>query len=271
MWLTPSVGPLAILALLMWTGTPAAAQSPRAAPRTLPSAVRPVPAPPGTVSPSAVRPSPKPAPVSVRQAARRDPGRRVIISLRDRTLWWMHGRDTVYTAPIAVGKGTRLSYGGKSWNFSTPRGIRKVIAKDTDPVWVPPEWHYVELAQDSALTLVRLERGRGARVADGSRLVVRGERIVHVRSDGSSEVIPADEEVVFGDTLFMPPIGTANRRIEGELGAYKLDLGNGYLIHGTPHKTSIGTAASHGCIRVGDEDLEYLYRNVPIGTRVYIY
>jgi lipoprotein-anchoring transpeptidase ErfK/SrfK len=69
----------------------------------------------------------------------------------------------------------------------------------------------------------------------------------------------------------MPPHGTANRRIEGELGAYKLDLGEGYMLHGTPHQGSLGRAATHGCIRLSDEDIEYLFKNVPVGTRVYLY
>ena len=28
---------------------------------------------------------------------------------------------------------------------------------------------------------------------------------------------------------------------------------------------------SHGCVRLGDEDLEYLYKTAPLGTRVIIY
>jgi hypothetical protein len=197
--------------------------------------------------------------------------RRVVISIADRKLWWMDGRDTLYKAPVAVGTGKMLQYEGKTWNFSTPRGIRTVISKGTNPVWTPPDWHYVELARDSALTLIHLQRGRSAALADGSQLQVQGQRIVHLRADGTREVIPPDEEVIFGDTLFVPPTGTVNRQVKGELGAYKLDMGNGYLIHGTPHKTTIGTAASHGCIRVGDKDLEHLYKNVPMGVPVYIY
>ena len=30
-------------------------------------------------------------------------------------------------------------------------------------------------------------------------------------------------------------------------------------------------AAPHGCIRLRDEDIEWLYENVPVGTKVYIY
>jgi len=206
-----------------------------------------------------------------RVAAHGAAGRRLVVSVRERRLWWMDGSDTLFAAPVGVGKGTKLEYGSKAWEFTTPRGVRRVRAKERNPVWTPPEWHYVELARDSAWTLVHLHRGAGVRLPDGSRVVVRGERIVHVRADGGVEEIPADEEVIFGDTLFVPPHGTANRRIPGELGAYKLELGDGYMLHGTPYKDSIGRAATHGCIRLADADIEHLYRNVPVGTPVHIY
>jgi lipoprotein-anchoring transpeptidase ErfK/SrfK len=44
----------------------------------------------------------------------------------------------------------------------------------------------------------------------------------------------------------------------------------GIRIHGTWDSSSIGTAASHGCIRMHIEDAEELYPNVPIGARVIV-
>lgn len=207
----------------------------------------------------------------VAEQARRARGRRLVISLDERRLWWMDGDSVLHTAPVAIGKGTRLEHGGRVWDFTTPYGVRAVRGKEADPVWVPPDWHYVELARDSAFALAKLERGRPARLADGSRLEVRGERIVQVRPDGSEERIPPDEEVIFGRTMYVPPLGTANRRVAGELGRYKLELGDGYMLHGTPHQDSIGRAATHGCIRLRDPDVEYLYRSVPTGARVFIF
>lgn len=69
----------------------------------------------------------------------------------------------------------------------------------------------------------------------------------------------------------VPPPNDPSRRVEGELGAYALDLGDGYLIHGTKNEKILGHAVSHGCVRLGAADLEKLYQTVPIGTRVYIY
>jgi lipoprotein-anchoring transpeptidase ErfK/SrfK len=44
----------------------------------------------------------------------------------------------------------------------------------------------------------------------------------------------------------------------------------GIRIHGTWNSSSIGTAASHGCIRMHVEDSEELYPLVPVGTRVLV-
>ncbi|MEX0755798.1 MAG: L,D-transpeptidase family protein [Actinomycetota bacterium] len=45
----------------------------------------------------------------------------------------------------------------------------------------------------------------------------------------------------------------------------------GIRIHGTYSESSIGTAASHGCIRMRIAESEQLYEIIPIGTPVYVY
>lgn len=45
----------------------------------------------------------------------------------------------------------------------------------------------------------------------------------------------------------------------------------GIRFHGTSADYSIGTAASHGCMRMHNSDVKKLYEQVPVGTRVYIY
>lgn len=44
----------------------------------------------------------------------------------------------------------------------------------------------------------------------------------------------------------------------------------GIRIHGTSKTSSIGTAASHGCIRVANSNIVKLYPLVPVGTKVFI-
>lgn len=43
-----------------------------------------------------------------------------------------------------------------------------------------------------------------------------------------------------------------------------------YGIHGTNNPASIGHNVSQGCIRMHNKDIEWLYRNIPLGTRVVI-
>lgn len=43
-----------------------------------------------------------------------------------------------------------------------------------------------------------------------------------------------------------------------------------YGIHGTTYEESIGSSASHGCIRMFNEDVKELYSIVPVGTEVTI-
>ena len=53
------------------------------------------------------------------------------------------------------------------------------------------------------------------------------------------------------------------------LGARAIYLGSSiYRIHGTNEPSSIGKAASSGCIRMLNEDVSELYRHVKIGARV---
>jgi L,D-transpeptidase YbiS len=69
----------------------------------------------------------------------------------------------------------------------------------------------------------------------------------------------------------VPPPEDPARKVAGELGAYVLNLGDGYLIHGTKREDLLGQPASHGCVRLGAADLKKLYETVPVNTRVYIY
>lgn len=51
--------------------------------------------------------------------------------------------------------------------------------------------------------------------------------------------------------------------------AIRLSLA-GYLIHGTNKPYGIGMRVTHGCIRMYPKDVEAIFKNVPVGTPVYI-
>jgi len=209
--------------------------------------------------------------VSALEASKRDRSLRIAISLEERTLWVVAGVDTVLQAPIAIGSGERLVFGERAWQFDTPRGIRRVRGKDEDPHWIPPEWHYAETATEYGLKLQKLALTKPFTLSDGRKIMFRDREAGILHPDSGFMFLPLDEEIVFDETLFIPPVGSKNRTIQGELGKYKLDTGGGILLHGTPHQNSIGKAATHGCVRLRDEDIEWLYSYVPIGTKVYIY
>ena len=208
--------------------------------------------------------------VRVRRAAARDSSLRVVVSVADRRLWVVQGRDTLRAAPVAVGMGRLLDYGGHKWTFATPRGVRRVIGKTAAPKWRPPDWAYAEVAREHHLKLAHMPARGAVTLHDGRKLVVRDDMVGVMMPDGFAP-LPTDEHIVFDSTLFVPPLGTLNRAIDGELGLYQLDMGGGYLLHGTSRTNSIGSATTHGCVRLGDDDLEWLYTFVPVGTKVYIY
>jgi L,D-transpeptidase ErfK/SrfK len=67
------------------------------------------------------------------------------------------------------------------------------------------------------------------------------------------------------------PKNAADRLDYGTLGEYALYFGNGFMIHGTLYERLLGRAVSHGCIRVGRDDLRKVWANTTIGTPIYIY
>ena len=58
---------------------------------------------------------------------------------------------------------------------------------------------------------------------------------------------------------------------DNPLGLHSMRLGiPGYLIHGTNRPSGVGMRVTHGCVRMFPEDIEALYKTVPVGTRVNI-
>jgi L,D-transpeptidase YbiS len=70
---------------------------------------------------------------------------------------------------------------------------------------------------------------------------------------------------------FQPPADPSLRIDRVSLGDYALYLGDGYIIHGTLFQTLLGQGVTHGCVRLGDQDLEYVYRTIPVGARVFLH
>lgn len=198
-------------------------------------------------------------------------GYRILVSLQEKHLWVVIGEDTVLSAPAAVASGRTLNYNGFSKTFDMPRGVRTVLGKDADPIWTPPRWLYVEAAAELGLQVKDIPP-KGLTMPDGRRLFVDSDNEIGVITEnGPEKFIDKNLHLIFDNVLYVPPVGTENRKVNGTLGKFKLAIGDGFLLHGTPLKNSIGLAATHGCVRLRDEDIEWLYENIPVGTKVYIY
>lgn len=73
------------------------------------------------------------------------------------------------------------------------------------------------------------------------------------------------------DGLPIPPAGDESRFDAYTLGDYKLDIGDGYMVHGTLWKRRMGLPVTHGCVRLLDEDLEVVFNTLSVGSKVIIY
>jgi hypothetical protein len=210
---------------------------------------------------------------TVLAAADRATGRKILVSTEDRWLWLVSGRDTLLSVPVAIGMGKEFEFEGKRFWFETPRSHRKVLARQVAPRWNVPEWHYMERAKARGLELVRLMKDDKVLLHDGSFILTIGDNVGRLNEFGNFWAFPPGMEIIFDGKVFIPPMGTEQRAVPDALGPYKLDTGDGYLIHGTNifNEESIGEAVSHGCVRMTNEDLEKLYAHVPVGTDVFIF
>lgn len=198
----------------------------------------------------------------------------IVVSMADHQIWFKKGKEVLFNAGVATGSGKELAGGSEGqWRFETPRGRLTVQAKDENPAWVPPDWHYVEQARKKGLGVVHLSSGQQISTGDGVITTSGGQVVKRMNNGQIINLGDAKEghEIVAGGNIVVPPYGTIQRRYMGVLGTRRLELGNGYGIHGTDHPESIGQSVSHGCVRMRNGDIEKLYPMVPVGTPVYIY
>lgn len=219
-----------------------------------------------------------------------DTGQTIIVSTEENKLYVRKNGQTVFEAVCSTGKGTTLAVDGKTVVFDTPIGKFHIKAKDQDPEWVPPDWHYVEMARKEGMRVVHLNPGGSLDASTGDPagkpaegvwswfggggggpvLRVKGNTVVKDYGDHEEE-LPPGKIIVAGGTVVIPPVGTPQRQFKGVLGKYRLELGDGYGIHGTDEPDTLGQSVSHGCVRLGDNDIENLYAMANVGDTVIIY
>jgi L,D-transpeptidase YbiS len=96
----------------------------------------------------------------------------------------------------------------------------------------------------------------------------RGERQIKSKVRNPTWIKPDWAFIEEGEAI---PKNSNDRAEEGVMGDYALGIGNGFFLHGTLYTRLLGRNVTHGCVRIGDADLEYLHKNVPLGTKVYLF
>ncbi|HEX2695254.1 MAG TPA: L,D-transpeptidase [Acidobacteriota bacterium] len=96
----------------------------------------------------------------------------------------------------------------------------------------------------------------------------RGEFAVKSKVENPYWVKPDWAFIEEGEPI---PKNADDRVVGGELGDYALGFGSGYFLHGTLYTRLLGRNVTHGCVRIGDEDLKFLFKSASIGTKIYIY
>lgn len=210
---------------------------------------------------------------------------------RDRWVLWIAGAAVLFVLTLMI---LQAALGTRTTVFDVERRAGYCSAVDVD----------LKAEERAAGRLAALRpRGRYV-VIDTYRnrlLVYDGDTLLHeaVCSTGSGTVLvhPSGKKVWTFDTPlgerrviskvknpiwtkpdwafieegFEPPKDASLRVDRVSLGDYALYLGDGYIIHGTLFQTLLGQGVTHGCVRLGDKDLEYVYQTIPVGARVYLY
>lgn len=122
---------------------------------------------------------------------------------------------------------------------------------------------------------------RKSKAATGSDKVLRkGRKVWWFRTPrGKHTVVRKVKDPIWNkpDWAFVeegkpiPPPDSPLRQEKGTMGKYALDLGDRVMIHGTNQPKSIGQRVSHGCIRLPNDMLTLLWKEVEVGTEVYIF
>ena len=185
----------------------------------------------------------------------------ITVSTQENKVYARRSGELVFEAICSTGSNSSLVTASGTRVFRTPIGRFRVQSKEENPKWVPPDWHYVEEAQKNGLSIVHLERGQniGGLTVSGTEVLDNGFPL----SEGSL--------IVRGGAVVIPPVGTRPRQFPDVLGTHRLNLGDGYALHGTQAVSQLGRNVSHGCVRLHNDDIATLFAMANVGDEVIIY
>ena len=122
-------------------------------------------------------------------------------------------------------------------------------------------------------------RTGGCSTGKNEVLIAGKKRIVFKTPKGMFAVLNKQEDrawikpdwAFIEDGLPIPSARSASRIDRNTLGDYALSIGDGYMLHGTLYQRFLGLPVTHGCVRLGDKDLDIIYHTLSKGSKVFIY
>jgi L,D-transpeptidase ErfK/SrfK len=154
----------------------------------------------------------------------------------------------------------------KQINRLDPKGIYIVVDTAKNTLYLKKEDEIIRQAVISTGSGNVLEEPGGKRtwVFD----TPRGEFAVKYKLKDPTWIKPDWAYIEEGEDI---PKKFSERAEADVLGEYALGFGNGYFIHGTLYTRLLGRNVTHGCVRLGDEDLIAINKASAIGTKIYIF
>jgi L,D-transpeptidase YbiS len=165
------------------------------------------------------------------------------------------------------------------------KSLQKKIDKTTAELrlFLPQKPYLIVNTTTNTFRLMQKDQPiRSGMCSTGSYTMLKGKKeqkwvfktprgMLQIRNKTKDPVWKKPDWAFIEEGLPVPSPNHPSRFDYGTLGDYSLALGDGYLIHGTLYKRFLGMSVTHGCIRMGDEDLEATFKNLQIGSKVYIY
>lgn len=185
----------------------------------------------------------------------------ITVSTEENKVYARQNGQLVFEAVCSTGKNETLRADGRTMVFRTPIGRFRIQSKEENPKWVPPDWHFIEQARKEGLDVVRLQRGQT--IGD---VYVSGNEVY-----AGGRPVEGGEVIERGGAVIIPPVGTRARQYPDVLGTHRLNLGDGYALHGTQAVSQLGRSVSHGCVRLHNDDIARLYQMANVGDEVIIY
>ena len=85
--------------------------------------------------------------------------RHIVIDTNDNRLFLKEGDQVLREALCSTGSGRKLDGPrGKQWIFDTPPGVYQVKRKEENPIWIKPEWAFVEKGESIPIFPESFER-----------------------------------------------------------------------------------------------------------------